>query len=412
MGVHVIDEANRCLQCKKPLCRTGCPVNTPIPQMIKLLLDSQIETAGEMLFENNPLSIVCSLICNHDKQCEGHCILGKKGNPVHISSIEQYISNSYLDRATIQCAPDNGIMTGLIGAGPAGITIAVELRKRGYDVTLFEANDQIGGIMRYGIPEFRLPKTVLNRIGKKLTEINVRLRPNVVIGPSITIDDMFRDGYQSIFVGTGVWRPKKLGIKGESLGNVHFAIDYLKNPDSYSLGENVVVVGMGNSAVDVARTAIRHRARNLRMVTHSLKGSARESELDYAKIDGVEFVYGLNISEINRKGPVFYQNIFDNDGNVIGQGSEPIQMEADSVIVAISQGPMNRLVTTTKDLLANEKGLLITNPFGETTREGIFAGGDVVHGAKTVVEAVAYSKKVAVEMDRYMQGLPFEEPVI
>ena len=289
MGVHVIDEANRCLQCKKPLCRTGCPVNTPIPQMIKLLLDSQIETAGEMLFENNPLSIVCSLICNHDKQCEGHCILGKKGNPVHISSIEQYISNSYLDRATIQCATDNGIMTGLIGAGPAGITIAVELRKRGYDVTLFEANDQIGGIMRYGIPEFRLPKTVLNRIGKKLTEINVRLRPNVVIGPSITIDDMFRDGYQSIFVGTGVWRPKKLAIKGESLGNVHFAIDYLKNPDSYSLGDNVVVVGMGNSAVDVARTAIRHRARNLRMVTHSLKGSARESELDYAKIDGVEF---------------------------------------------------------------------------------------------------------------------------
>lgn len=412
MGVHVIDEANRCLQCKKPLCRTGCPVNTPIPQMIKLLLDSQVETAGEMLFENNPLSIVCSLICNHDKQCEGHCILGKKGNPVHISSIEHYISNSYLDRATIQCAPDNGMMVGLIGAGPAGITIAVELRKRGYDVTLFEANDQIGGIMRYGIPEFRLPKTVLNRIGKKLKEINVRLRPNVLIGPSITIDDMFRDGYQAIFVGTGVWCPKKLGIKGESLGNVHFAIDYLKNPESYSLGENVVVVGMGNSAVDVARTAIRHRARNVRMVTHSQKGSARESELDYAKIDGVEFVYGLNISEINRKGPVFYQNIFDNNGNVIGQESEPIQMEADSVIVAISQGPMNRLVTTTKDLLANEKGLLITNPFGETTREGIFAGGDVVHGAKTVVEAVAYSKKVAIEMDRYMQGRSAEEPVI
>lgn len=409
MGVHVIDEANRCLQCKKPLCRTGCPVNTPIPQMIKMLLNSQIQDAGAMLLENNPLSIVCSLICNHEKQCEGHCVLNRKGNPIHISSIEQYISNTYLDGATIECAPDNGIMTGIIGSGPAGITIAYELRKKGYDVTLFEANDKLGGVMRYGIPEFRLPKTILDRLAKKLSGMGVRFRPNVVIGPSITIEDMFRDGYKSVFVGTGVWRPKKLGIPGESLGNVHFAIDYLKNPDSYSLGNNVIVIGMGNSAVDVARTAIRHNSRNLHMVTHSLKSSAAASEMEYARIDGAQLVYGLSICEINRIGPVFKKNIFDENGKVIGQEDGLIQMEADSVIIAISQGPLNRLTSTTKDLLANEKGLLITNTYGETTREGIFAAGDVVHGAKTVVEAVAYSKRVAHQMDRYMQGLPFDD---
>ncbi len=409
MAIHVIDEANRCLQCKKPLCRTGCPVNTPIPQMINLLLNSQIGTAGKMLFDNNPLSIACSLICNHDNQCEGHCILNKKSSPIHIGTIEQYISNSYLDSAEIDCAPSNGIMAAIIGAGPAGITIAVELRKKGYDVTIFEANDKIGGIMRYGIPEFRLPKTILDRLGKKLNEIQIKLRPNVLIGPSITIDDMFRDGYKSIFIGTGVWRPKKLGIPGESLGNVHFAIDYLKNPESYNLGERVVVIGMGNSAVDVARTAIRHKVRNLRIVTHSLKSTARETELEYAQIDGAELIYGLSIQRITPGGPIFCKNIFDDEGNIIGQEDEEVLMESDSVIIAISQGPMNRLVTSTSDLKANEKGLLITNAYGETTRRGIFGAGDVVHGAKTVVEAVSYSKKVAHQMDLFMQDLPFED---
>lgn len=408
MGVHVIDEANRCLQCKKPLCRTGCPVNTPIPQMIKMLLDSQITPAGQMLFDNNPLSLVCSMVCNHDKQCEGHCILQRNNNPIHISSIENYISNSYLDSAEVACAPENGMMAAIIGAGPAGITVAIELRKKGYEVTLFEANDRIGGIMRYGIPEFRLPKTVLDRIARKLRQIGVHLRPNVTIGPSITIDDMFRDGYKSIFIGTGVWRPKKLGIPGESLGNVHFAIDYLKNPESYRLGEKVVVIGMGNSAIDVARTALRNRTRNVTIVTHSKKGQARETELDYAKIDGAELVYGMSIGEINKTGPLFYKNIFDENDRVIGKEKTPIQMNADSVIVAISQGPMNRLVSTTGGLYANDKGLLITNEFGESTRKGIFASGDVVYGSRTIVEAVDASKLVAHQMDRYMRGLPFE----
>ena len=220
MTVHVIDEANRCLNCKKPMCRQGCPIQTPIPMMIKAFKEGDLNEAGEMLFSNNPMSMICSLVCNHEKQCEGHCVLGRKGEPVHISSIENYVSDTYFDKMKIECSPSNGKKVAVIGAGPAGITIAIMLTKKGYEVTIFDARDKIGGVLQYGIPDFRLPKSVLDDFEyHHLILKGIQVRPNTTIGTAISIDDLFRDGYRAIFVGTGVWQPNALHIKGETLGN-------------------------------------------------------------------------------------------------------------------------------------------------------------------------------------------------
>ena len=404
MAVHVINEANRCLNCKKPMCMQGCPIHTPIPMMIKAFKEGNLNEAGEMLFENNPMSMICSLVCNHEKQCEGHCVLGRKGEPVHISSIENYVSDTYFDKMKIECAPSNGKKVAVIGAGPAGITIAIMLTKKGYEVTIFDARDKIGGVLQYGIPDFRLHKTILERYKKKLREIGIKIRPNTTIGGALEIKDLFRDGYESIFIGTGVWRPKKLGIKGESLGNVHFAIDYLANPDSYELGDTVAIIGMGNSAMDVARTALRKGARNVTLYARGLKSQASAEEIAYAKVDGAVLSFGMQPVEITDDGPVFQKVLFDEEGNRTGVDETPIQVHADSTIVSVSQGPKDKLVSTTEGLKASANGLLVTNQFGETTHPGIFAAGDVVLGAKTVVEATAYAKVVADAMDQYMQG--------
>jgi len=200
------------------------------------------------------------------------------------------VSDTYFDKMKIECAPSNGKKVAVIGAGPAGITIAIMLTKKGYEVTIFDARDKIGGVLQYGIPDFRLPKTILERYKKKLREIGIKIRPNTTIGGALEIKDLFRDGYESIFIGTGVWRPKKLGIKGESLGNVHFAIDYLANPDSYELGDTVAIIGMGNSAMDVARTALRKGARNVTLYARGLKSQASAEEIAYAKVDGAVLV--------------------------------------------------------------------------------------------------------------------------
>lgn len=404
MAVHVIDEANRCLNCKKPLCRQGCPINTPIPQMIQAFKNGDLNDAGEMLFSNNPLSLVCSLVCNHEKQCEGHCILGKKGQSVHISSIENYISDTIFDKIKIECKPKNGKKVAVIGAGPAGITIAIYLTKEGYSVTIFDAKDKVGGVLQYGIPDFRLPKTILERYKKKLVDIGVKIRPNTAIGTALEIKDLVRDGYQSIFIGTGVWRPKTLGVKGESLGNVHYAIDYLANPDAYDLGDRVAIIGMGNSAMDVARTVIRHGARKVTLYARGLHSNASEHETAYAKLDGANFQFGKQIAEITDDGPVFETILYDEEGKQIGMEEERDQVYADSTIISISQGPKSKLVSTTEGLKASQSGLLMTDEDGRTTIPGVFASGDVVLGARTVVEAVAYSKRVAQAMDEYMKS--------
>ncbi len=405
MAVHVVNEARRCLNCKNPMCRQGCPINTPIPQMIQAFLDNDIPTAGAMLFENNPLSIICSLVCDHDKQCEGHCVLGRKGAPVQISSIENYISDSYFDRMVIERQPANGMKAAIIGGGPAGITIAVQLARKGYGVTIFDAKEKIGGILQYGIPEFRLPKSILKRYQKKLKEIGIHFRPNTAIGGAIKMDDLFRDGYKAVFIGTGVWRPKTLGIKGESLGNVHFAINYLNSPVNYDLGETVAIIGAGNSAMDVARTAIREGSNKVTVFSQSKHPKASVREVEYAQIDGVNLVCGKAPVEITEEGPILVDVTADEEGNFTYHKETAQLFKADSTIIAISQGPKDKIVSTTGGIQTVHGGLVVTDDSGHTTREGVFASGDVVAGARTVVEAVAYSKKVAQAMDEYMRSL-------
>ena len=410
MALHVMDEANRCLNCKVPQCQKGCPISTPIPQAIKLLKENKLDEAGRMLFENNPLTTVCSLVCNHENQCEGHCVLGKKGAPVHFSTIEHYISTTYANKMVQGPRPSNGMKVAIIGSGPAGITIAIILARYGYDVTIFEGKDQMGGVLRYGIPEFRLPKSVLDDIKYRHIDLKgIKFRPNTHIGGSIGIDDLFRDGYKAIFVGTGVWKPNALHIKGETLGHVHFGINYLNNPDSYSLGERVIVIGAGNAAMDVARTADRKGARYLTCFSLTKKVAASHHEFSYAQLEGVLFEYNKSPVEITDEGVIFKDIIEKEDGSFEDVPDSSKLYPADSVIISISQGPQNRIVNTTEGLAANQKGLLVADETGHTTRPGIFASGDVVNGARTVVEAVAHSKIVAESMHQYMQSLPKEE---
>lgn len=406
MALHVMDEANRCLGCKVPQCQKGCPISTPIPEVIKLLKANKLDEAGKMLFENNPLTTVCSLVCNHENQCEGHCVLGRKGAPVHFSTIESYISTTYANKMTQGPAPSNGMRAAIICSGPAGLTIAVILARYGYDVTIFEGKDKVGGVLRYGIPEFRLPKSVLDDFKYRHLDLKgIKFRPNTHIGGAIGIDDLFRDGYKAIFVGTGVWKPNALHIKGETLGNVHFGINYLNNPDSYQLGKRVIVIGAGNAAMDVARTAIRKGVQELTCFSITKQVAASKHEFSYAQLEGVQFEYNMAPVEIKDDGVIFKDVIENEDGTFTDVPDSTHFFPADSVIISISQGPQNRIVNTTQGLAADKRGLLVADETGHTTRPGIFASGDVVNGARTVVEAVAHSKIVAESMHQYMQSL-------
>ena len=406
MALHVMDEANRCLGCKVPQCQKGCPISTPIPEVIKLLKANKLDEAGKMLFENNPLTTVCSLVCNHENQCEGHCVLGRKGAPVHFSTIESYISTTYANKMTQGPAPSNCMRAAIIGSGPAGLTIAVILARYGYDVTIFEGKDKVGGVLRYGIPEFRLPKSVLDDFKYRHLDLKgIKFRPNTHIGGAIGIDDLFRDGYKAIFVGTGVWKPNALHIKGETLGNVHFGINYLNNPDSYQLGKRVIVIGAGNAAMDVARTAIRKGVQEMTCFSITKQVAASKHEFSYAQLEGVQFEYNMAPVEIKDDGVIFKDVIENEDGTFTDVPDSTHFFPADSVIISISQGPQNRIVNTTQGLAADKRGLLVADETGHTTRPGIFASGDVVNGARTVVEAVAHSKIVAESMHQYMQSL-------
>ncbi len=404
MAFHVIDEAHRCLKCKKPFCQLkGCPVQTNVPKMIDLFLAGKINEAGEMLFENNPLSVVCSLVCDHEAQCEGNCIQGRKGTAIQVSSIEQYISDMYLDHMKINRAPATGQSVAVVGAGPAGITVAVKLAAKGYDVTMFETKSHIGGMMRYGIPAFRLPPSILERYQKKLMELGIRIRPNTAIGTTITIDQLFGDGYEAIFIGSGVWRPRSLGIKGESLGNCHYAVDYLQSPGVYDLGERVAVIGAGNSAMDAARTAIRSGARFVTIYARRNVVRASKHEREYTEADGVGFALGKGVDSITKEGPMLYDRTFDEEGNLLSEDKEhPKLYPADSTILAVGQDAKDRIVRTTTGVDTDKKGLVVVDENGMTTREGVFSAGDVVHGADTVVRAVRGGKIVAEAIDAYL----------
>ncbi|MDR1460596.1 MAG: NAD(P)-dependent oxidoreductase [Campylobacteraceae bacterium] len=394
MHKNIIDLAKTCLGCKKPSCQKGCPVNTPIAEMIKLFLAGEITKAGDMLFSNNPLSSICSIVCPHEKHCEGHCILNKKFTPVSVGEIENHISDRYIRDKTFEKPAFNGKNIAIVGSGPAGISLAIIMAQKGYGITMYDENDKIGGVLRYGIPNFRLEKSILDTFEKRLKELGVAIRPHTLIGKNIKIDELFRDGFGAIFISTGVWSPKKLNIKGESLGNVHFAIDYLKTPSAYHLGDNVIVLGAGNVAMDVARTAARSGSKNVTVVYR--KGledmPAEKHEIECAKIDGVRFEFYKEPLELCANGLKYRLS------NEVGEDGF---LKADSILIAVSQNPRDLIVSNNKGIDVNERGLIVTDESGRTTQQGIFASGDVVTGARTVVEAVSFSKRVAIAIDEY-----------
>lgn len=397
MNKYTIDLANSCLGCKKPSCEKGCPVGTPIETMIRMFLSGQIAEAGKMLFENNPLSVICSLVCPHEKHCEGHCVLNKKKTAVSVGAIEHYISDFYMNSTEFTKPEYNGHNVAIIGSGPAGISLAFILAAKGYGITMYDGQSKIGGVLRYGIPDFRLDKNVLDRLIRKLKTLGVKIRRNIMIGKHITVDDLFRDGFKAVFVSIGINIPKKLNIKGESLGHVHFAVNYLKEPSVYDIGRKVVILGAGNVAMDVARTAVRHRAKEV--IVMYRKGEenipAEKHEVECAKIDGVKFEFYKEAIELTDEGVIYKKTDTEDE-----TGFE----DADTIIISISQNP-NDILVKNANINVNEKGLVNLDDKGMTSRKGVFSAGDIVTGARTVVEAVALSKKVAVSIDEYIQSL-------
>lgn len=403
MSLRIETEANRCLNCKKPQCMEYCPVHTPIPQIIRKFKENKVMEAGEQLFANNPMSVVCATVCNHEAQCAGHCVLGKKDTPVQFYDIERFVSDGYLSRMRPVCAPKNGKRVAVIGSGPAGLTVAIILAKNGYSVTVFERKNDIGGMLRYGIPEFRLSNTVIDRYKQLLNKLDIQVRLNTTIGGALKIDDLLRDGYDSVFVGTGAWRPRTLNIRGECLANVHFGISYLENPSHHELGETVAVIGMGNVAMDVARTAFRYGAQRVMLFSRGIHASASSHEMSYAKLDGAEFIYGKQIVRIDPEGPVFKTSIINEEGKITGYEDGEELVPADSVIIAVSQRPKDKLILSTEHLEGTAKGLLVVDEDNMTTHPGVFAAGDVVTGPLTVVHAVEDAKKTAAAMMKYME---------
>lgn len=405
MALHIITEANRCLLCKKPLCQEGCPIHTPIPEVIRLFRENRLMEAGEMLFRNNPMSVVCSIVCDHGSQCAGNCIQNRKESPVLFYEIEKFISDAYLDRMPTSAPAEKKEAVAVIGSGPAGMTVAIILSKAGYQVTIFEERNMIGGMLRYGIPDYRLPNSLIDRYRERLLSMGIQIRTHVVLGGDLLIEDLFRDGYASVFIGTGVWRPARLNIQGETLANVHFGISYLANPSAHELGQTVAIIGTGNVAMDVARTAFRHGAQRVMLFERRKTCRASDHEREYAELDGAEIFYERGIQRITPEGPVFKHTLLDEKNSIIGYEDREELVKADSTIIAVSQGPKDKLVKTTTGLRANDRGLLLIDGKQMTTRPGVFAAGDVVHGSRSVVLAVQAAKDAADAMIKYMEAL-------
>ena len=404
---EIMREAQRCLKCKVPKCKKACPISTDIPTIMNLFLEGSEKEAAATLFKNNPLSAICSIVCPHENNCYGNCVLGIKKDPVTFFKIEQYLSNKYIDELEMEKPEKNGMKVAIIGAGPAGISMSIFLSQKGFDVTLMEQQDKIGGVLRYGIPAFRLPKDRVDAYRGVLKKLGVVIKPNCHIGSNLLIDDMFIDGYDAIFLAVGTAKPNRLGLLGETLGNVHFAIDYLKAPEAHELGKTVVVIGVGNVAMDVARTALRQEgverviALNNRRVEDV---TATKLEFSEALEEGVEFIHQISVLRITENGviAVDVEVTEDENGNIIYEENmlSRHDIEADSVILAIGQGPVSTL-SDKAEIETTLRGLFAVDEKGMTNIPGVFAAGDVVSGPKTVVEAVAHTKIVAEHLIQY-----------
>ena len=429
MALHVLDEANRCLGCKKPMCQQGCPIHTNIPEVIRLLKANQMDAAGQMLFENNPLTTVCSLVCNHENQCEGHCIRNRmpSHDPVHFSIIEDYISTTYANKMTKGPAPKNGMKAAVVGAGPAGLTAAGDLAKLGYKVTVYEALHVAGGVLMYGIPEFRLPKDIVQHEVEGLKELGVDIETNMVIGKVLTIDELMNDyGFEAVYVASGAGLPRFMGIPGESLNGVYSANEYLTRVNLMKAykedsrtpimkSKSVAVVGGGNVAMDAARCAKRLGAENVYIVYRRGMAElpARKEEVEHAEEEGIIFKTLTNPVKINgnENGYVASMTCVEMElGEPDASGRRrPIEkvgsdfdLPVDCVIMSLGTTPNPLIKNTTPGLEVNRKGGIVVNEEGLTSHASVYAGGDAVTGAATVILAMGAGKLGAKSIDEQL----------
>ena len=425
---QAIEEANRCLKCKNPKCVTGCPVNIRIPDFIAKVQEGDFKAAYEIISSTNALPALSGRVCPQESQCECHCVRGIKGEPVAIGRLERFCADWY--RENINAMPEkvenNGTKVAVVGSGPAGLTAASDLAKKGYAVTMFEALHTAGGVLVYGIPEFRLPKSIVANEVKKLEALGVEVMTNMVIGRVLTIDELFDMGYKAVFVGSGAGLPMFMNIPGEALKGVMSANEYLTRTNLMKAYEEssdtpiikskaVAVVGGGNVAMDGARCAMRLGAEHVYIVYRRGEAEmpARKEEQHHAKEEGIEFKTLCNPVEI----------LGDEDGRVCGMKcvrmelGEPdasgrrrpvavpdseFVLDVDTVIMALGTSPNPLIRSTTPGLDTNRKGCLIVNENEMTTREGVFAGGDAVTGAATVILAMGAGKKGAAAIDAYL----------
>ncbi len=424
-----INEAKRCLNCKKPLCVSGCPVNIRIPEFISKVAEGDFQAAYEIITSTNALPALSGRVCPQESQCECKCVRGVKGEPVAIGRLERFVADWY--RENVNQMPEkpasNGIRIAVVGSGPAGLTCASELAKEGYAVSIFEALHTAGGVLVYGIPEFRLPKSIVANEVKKLEAMGVEVMTDMVIGKVLSVDELFEMGYKAIFVGSGAGLPMFMHIEGEALKGVMSANEYLtrinlmkaytsESDTPVIVSKAVAVVGGGNVAMDAARCAKRLGAEHVYIVYRRGEAEmpARLEELHHAKEEGIELCTLCNPTKIlddgnGRVGAMECVRMELGEPDASGrrrpiaiEGSE-FELPVDTVIMALGTSPNPLIRSTTPGLETNKKGCLIVNEENMTTREGVYAGGDAVTGAATVILAMGAGKKAAAAIDASFQ---------
>lgn len=414
---EAIKEAKRCLNCKKPMCKTGCPIENNIPEFIHQLSRGNFGEARSLLAEKTNLPAVCGRVCPHEKQCEGHCVLNKANKPIRIGKLEQFAADFDAEMNLIRekIPPKTRGNVAVIGSGPAGLTVAGDLAMMGFNVSVYEGEAEPGGVLLYGIPEFRLPKDIVRRETKRIAELGVQFINNTIIGQDITIDQLFAKGFDAIFIGTGTAIARELNIPGKDLRGVvksHYFLRMVALYNNGSLerkevpvkeGETVLVIGAGNVAMDASRTALRMGAKSVTVVYRSTLDTISAEKLEYesAVSDGVKFMWNTT--------PVEYMGD-DNKrlkGLKVEQDGNELIIPCDRVLIAIGSKPAKRIISTTKGIEVNDNGYLITSdkPYGMTTLKGVFAGGDVVHQPATVVLAMKEAKKVVEGISSYVDAV-------
>ena len=428
---QAIDEANRCLHCKHKPCVAGCPVAIDIPEFIAKIKEEDFEGAYQVISKSSSLPAVCGRVCPQETQCEARCVRGLKGEPVAIGRLERFVADYHM--AYCQDAPvkpeSNGHKVAVIGAGPSGLTCAGDLAKSGYEVTVFEALHTAGGVLVYGIPQFRLPKEIVQKEIDTLKEIGVKVETNMVIGKVLSIDELFDEGFEAIFIGSGAGLPRFMNIPGENLKGVYSANEFLTRVNLMKAyrdtsatpiqhAKRVAVVGGGNVAMDAARCAIRLGAEEVSIVYRRSEAEmpARLEEVEHAKEEGIIFRVLNNPTEILGTEDGFVKGMRcvqmelgepDASGRrrpVEAPGSE-YTLDVDCVIMSIGTSPNPLIRNTTEGLDTNRHGCIITEEeSGQTSREGVYAGGDAVTGAATVILAMGAGKQAAKAIDAYIQG--------